>query len=269
MYLNDENYYSSEANWEYMSYSQYKDFCGSLGKRGCEAKAMAKLRGEYKETISEALLIGSYIDSYFEGRIELFKLKHKEIFKKAKFNNIDLKSAFVKADKIIERIERDSMFMQLLEGQKQTIFTAELFGCKWKCKLDVYRKKDRIVDLKIMKDLYERFWVKDYGFMSFIEYWGYDVQGAIYQLIESIVTGEQKLPFYVAAADKTKEPNIEIIGFSQADFDECIESVEANMPRVLEVKSGKVEPDRCGICDYCKATKELREPVYFRSLIER
>lgn len=46
MILTPENYYSPEANFEYMSVSQFKDFSGTYGQVGCEARAMAKLRGE-------------------------------------------------------------------------------------------------------------------------------------------------------------------------------------------------------------------------------
>ena len=39
MQLTNENYYGKEANQEYLSVSQYKDFFGSLGKKGCESRA--------------------------------------------------------------------------------------------------------------------------------------------------------------------------------------------------------------------------------------
>ena len=41
MILTNDNYYSPEANWEYMSVSQYKQFLK------CEAAAMAQLKGEW------------------------------------------------------------------------------------------------------------------------------------------------------------------------------------------------------------------------------
>jgi hypothetical protein len=44
MILTNGNYYSQEANLEYMSVSQYKDFFGTLGYKGCEAQALAKLK---------------------------------------------------------------------------------------------------------------------------------------------------------------------------------------------------------------------------------
>ena len=55
---------------------------------------------------------------------------------------------------------------------------------------------------------------------------------------------------------------------SGKDFEPILYEVERNVPRILELKSGKVEPDRCGVCDYCLATKKLSKPVYFRDLIE-
>ena len=39
--LTPENYYTKEANMQYVSVSQYKEFNGTTGKMGCEAYAMA------------------------------------------------------------------------------------------------------------------------------------------------------------------------------------------------------------------------------------
>ena len=78
MILTKDNYYSSEENQEYMSVSQYKDF------RKCEAMALASLRGEWVRPQTTALLVGSYIDSWFEGTLEEFKAAHPEIYKKSR-----------------------------------------------------------------------------------------------------------------------------------------------------------------------------------------
>ena len=268
MFLTEANYYSKEANQEYLSVSQYKDFCGTMKQRGCEAKAMAKLRGEWFEDMTEPLLLGSYVDAHFEGTLNLFKAKHPEIFRK---KDAELYAKFQKANETIQMLERDEMFMFYMSGEKQTILTAELFGAKWKCKLDSYLRKLAIVDLKYVKDIRERFWVKDEGtFLSFVDWWAYDIQAAIYREIEALVSGGPRLPVYLAAADKKKVPNHEIIAFDESgrDFEPILYEVERNVPRILELKAGKVEPDRCEVCDYCLATKKLSKPVYFRSLIE-
>ena len=126
MILTPENYYSPEANFEYMSVSQFKDFSGTYGQVGCESRAMAKLRGEYQEEKTTALLVGSYVDSYFEGpeSLERFKSENPEIFTQKG----ELRAEYKKADTIIQRIESDEYFMQCMSGEKQVIMTAEIFG---------------------------------------------------------------------------------------------------------------------------------------------
>jgi len=258
------NYHSREANIKYLSVSQYKDFAGTLGKRGCEARAMAKLRGEWEEEPTTAMLVGSYVDAYFEGKLENFKLEYPEIFKK----DGNLKSDYIKAEEIIKRIERDELFMLHLSGKKQVIKIAEMFGAKWKFKMDSYFPKKLIVDLKIIKDLHERFWVKDLGhFTDFVSYWGYDVQLAVYQELERILTGN-KIPVLIAACDKGKEPEIELIGIRDRQLDFALSEVKENIPRILALKQGKIQPDRCNICDYCKATKKLTGIIYSEDLTE-
>ena len=46
MVLTAENYYSKEANKEYMSVSQYKDFAGTYGKMACEFSAVISKQRE-------------------------------------------------------------------------------------------------------------------------------------------------------------------------------------------------------------------------------
>lgn len=128
MVLTAENYYSQEANEEYMSVSQFKDFCGTYGKMPCEFTAMEKLKGRWEEPKSKALMVGSYVDSYFEGTLDKFKAENPDLFKR----DGTLKAEFVKADEIIQRIERDDYFMKFMSGKKQVIMTGELFGTKWK-----------------------------------------------------------------------------------------------------------------------------------------
>lgn len=49
MQLTSENYYSQEANQEYMSVSGYKDFAGTYGKMPCEFYGMEKLNGRWED----------------------------------------------------------------------------------------------------------------------------------------------------------------------------------------------------------------------------
>ena len=261
MVLNDGNYYSLAANREYMSVSQYKEFAGTYGKIGCEFMAMEKLVGRWEDEPSTAMMVGSYIDSYVEGTLERFKAENPSMFKR----DGSLKADFVKAEEIIKRMERDSYFMKYLSGEKQVIMTGELFGAKWKIKMDSYLAGIAIVDLKIMKSITEMKWIKDLGYLDFVRLWGYDIQGAVYQEIVRQNTGEM-LPFYIAAATKEKEPDIRIIQVTQNYLGEALDLVASNMPRILQVKEEGAEPDRCELCDCCRYNRVLTAPITISEL---
>ena len=261
MVLTADNYYSAEANRQYMSVSQFKDFNGTYGKMACEFEAMEKLAGRWKPEPSTALLVGSYVDSYVEGTLDDFKIRNAEIFTQKG----ELKAPYKKAEEIIARIERDKYFMKYLSGEKQTIMTAELFGCDWKIKMDSYLPGKAIVDLKVMASITDLKWVKDIGYLDFVRYWGYDLQGAIYQKIVEINTGK-KLPFFIAAVTKEVEPDIRIIQITQNYLDEALTVIESNIRRVLSVKNGEVEPDRCDLCDCCKHNRVLKAPISIMDL---
>lgn len=262
MILTAENYFSQEAGREFLSVSQYKDFMGSLGKVACEAEAMAKLNGEWEMEKTTALMVGSYVDAHFEGSLNLFKAQNPEIFTKQG----NLKADYRKAEEIINRIERDKLFMRYMSGEKQVIMTAEMYGSPWKIKIDSYLPGKAIVDLKVMRELRKEEHAKDYGYMNFIEFWGYDIQGAVYQEVVYRNTGE-RLPFFIAAASKETVPDIELIWISDDRLNEKLIEVEQNTPKIMALKRGEVEPIRCGVCDYCKHTKVLTKPIHFSELL--
>ena len=264
--LTNENYYTMPANIDYMSVSQFKDFAGSQGKKGCEACALAKLNGTYTPATNTALLVGSYVDSYFEGTLDEFKTNNPEIFKKT--GDKGLKADYVLADKIIDRINRDGLFSQYMAGKKQQIMSAELFGIDWKIKMDSYHSGEKIVDLKIMKNLEPTWSNITNSKLDFIRYYGYDIQGAVYQAVVEKVTGK-KLPFYLAVATKEASPNIEIIQITQPYLDAALDFVHDNINRVIDVKTGIAEDTNCNECDFCHETKIINGPITIEDIIPK
>lgn len=260
--LTAENYYTPEANQYYMSVSQYKQFAGTYGKVACEAEAMAVIRGEWEVPMTKAMLIGSYVDRYFEGTLEGFMAEHPEIFRR----DGALKAEYEKAERMIGRAERDPLFMKYMSGEKQVIMTAEIFGVPWKIKMDSYLEGLAIVDLKCMASLTRLNWVRDIGYLDFVRYWGYDIQGAIYQEAVYQNTGK-RLPFYIAGISKEVVPNIEVIHVQDTYLREALGMVELNMPRVLAVKNGAQSPIRCECCNYCRSSKVLRAPIGLADLV--
>lgn len=263
MIITNENYFSPEANKEYLSVSQYKNFIGTLGRQACEAEALALLNEEWQfDDKSTPLLVGSYVDAHFEGSLDIFRAKTPEIFTQKG----ELKASYKQAEDIINRVERDEYFMKFMSGEKQTIMTAEIFGAKWKVKIDSYLPGIAIVDLKVMQSLNKIFWIRDFGYMDFVQYWGYDIQGAIYQEVVYQNTGE-RLPFYIAGVSKEKEPNLEIIQIDDKHLKDKLYEVESNVPKILMLKNKDFEPIRCEMCDYCRHTKVLTEPIHFSELM--
>jgi len=262
MQLNSENYYTKEANLKYLSVSTFKNFFGTLHHKGCEAQAMAILNGDYKREPNTAMLIGSYVDAYVEGTLDKFKERTPQLFKK----DGSLKAEYIQADTIIARMERDKHFMFYLSGDKQTIMTAELFGIEWKIKIDSYLKDKAIVDLKVVSDIYEKYYTRHFGNLNFIQAWGYDFQLAIYQAVVEANTGK-KLPCYIAAADKGKTTNIELIQITQQELDGALAGIEWGVNRIKALLSGEEEPERCGKCDYCKETKVIKKPITMADLL--
>ena len=247
MTLTNENYYSNETNREYMSVSQYKQF------QKCEAAAMAQIKGEWHMPTTTALLVGSFVDAWFEGTLESFKTEHPEMFKR----DGNLKADFVQAEEIIARVQEDPLFMEYMSGRKQVIRTATLFGCKWKIKIDS-RLRDKIVDMKVMRSM-ERIMGK-----SFVEYWGYDLQMAIYAAVEEkALRRKTPLSTYLAVVTKQTPADMEIIEIPAWRREELLKDVERAMPHILAVKAGEVEPERCGVCEYCRETKKLKQPIDF------
>lgn len=254
MILYSSNYFSPEAMRQYWSVSQFKAF------DKCEAAALAELDGRYQREETTALLVGSYVDAYYSGNMALFIERHTDIFNS---RTGELKAPYKDADNIIARINRDDKMIEYLTGGKtQEIRTAELFGVEWKIKMDVLHS-DKIVDLKIVKD-FEPIYQDGYGRRSWVEYWGYDIQGAIYQRVEQLSAGRSEpLPFYIVAATKEKVPDIDIIQIPQPILDSALKIVEAKIDRFDLIKRGEVEPIRCGRCDYCKQTKVITKPGIF------
>lgn len=248
MKLTKKNYFSPKANKEFMSVSQFKSFSK------CQHSALAELKGIYQRETTTALLVGSYVDAYFEGELDKFIQEHPEILKK----DGTLKSEYVKAEEIIDRIRMDKLFMEYVSGKNQVIMTGTINGVDIKIKIDSLHN-DKIVDLKIVKD-FEPIYEEEKGRLPWWEYWGYDLQGAVYQEIVRQNTG-LTLPFYLAAATKEKTTDIDILHIPQKHLDYAMENFKENVFLYDAIKKGIIEPERCEKCDFCKETKVLTEPT--------
>ena len=250
--LTSKNYYSQEANQAYWSASFIKSMMD------CPARTIAELEGKYFRPATVSLLIGSYVDSYFEGTLEQFKGNHPELFKR----DGTLKAEYLRANDMIRRAEQDPVFMEYTRGEKQVILTGEIEGLPFKAKLDIYQRGKRIVDLKTVKDM-EPMYRPGQGKLSFAEYWNSPLQMAVYQAVEG-----HRLPCYLAVISKEDPSNIAVIEIPQHTLDAEMEVLKERLPYFDAVRTKVIEPPRCEKCDYCRATNRLSGPVSLDDLIE-
>ena len=273
--LNDQNYYTPEADREYMSCSQYQDFLK------CEAAAMAKLEGRYVPQDTEALLVGNYFHTALESAEahDKFCNDHFENIFKTK---TDRKSGEVvisgkyapyeKADVMLDTLRSDRLINSVLSlpGENEKIMTGELFGIPWKIKLDKYCAEDRIIiDYKTTADINKTEYNPETGERDcFVEYLGYMMRAAVYSEIEKQNTGSETDPkFLIIAISKQDPPDkgVYLLNHRQR-YDFELEQVKKNLVHIMDVKNKRFKPRRCGKCEYCRATKSLQKIVPYYTL---
>ena len=223
-------------------------------------------------------MVGSFVDAYFSDELEQFKADHPEIYTKKG----ELKADFEKAHTICERLNRDKLARMLLSGKHQTIKKFKIAGVWYKAKFDsllTARKVEAIckkfpkvraivpfggriiVDLKCMKDFADIWDEEQHEKVNFAEYWGYDIQGAVYQKGEGHMA-----PFVIVGATKEAEANIEAMHIPDDDLAFALSEVEALSPRYADIKRGKIAPVGCGKCAYCRSVKQLDGIKHYREI---
>lgn len=249
MKLTEKNYFSKEASKKYMSASQLKAFMK------CEATALAELNGEYERDDSQALFLGSLVDELLTGtkksQEKFFEENHTKLFKK----NGEPYADVAKALNAVEVVKKQPLMMKYLSGTHQKIMTGTIAGVEFKIKMDSYKPHEFIVDLKYLASL-----KSPNLFDNVVKYWGYDISMAIYQEIVYQNTGE-RLPVYLVIVTKDTVPRKTVCEIKQWNLDDALEIVKKQLPRIIAVKNGEIEPERCNECNYCAATEILTEII--------
>lgn len=267
MKLNDDNYYSLDADRKYCSASQFLNFCGRPLIPACEFKEVARLKGLFVPETTKAMLIGSILDTLWElddmsieDKVGIIADKFPECVSSRGTTKGELKNEYKQAIQLYQRTLKDPLFCQFMSGDKQTIMTGEINGLPFKIKMDSFIDGKCIVDLKTTQDCSASFrkYVADSGNReTFFSGMGYDTQLAIYREIVRQNTGDL-LPCYIAAVDKKEHPVPRIIHLNQNMLDSALEVVKMHTDRIIALKSGEEEPLRCEDCEYCRDTYECR-----------
>src|SRR5690625_4387236 len=192
MQLTASNYFSSAAKRKYLSVSQIKIFAE------CEARARAELEGRYSEAPPPAMHVGSYVHAHFDNEEALNHLLEADSGIIFKANGMKY-AAYEKADEMIEAVKNDDLCMFALNGDKEQIYTANVFGADFKCKIDAINHDMKYFsDLKTTQKLDSRLWSDKYNMMvSFVEKYDYVMQMFVHREILHEATGDYYDPYIV------------------------------------------------------------------------
>ncbi len=259
--LTQSNYYTHETDWQYMSFSLYKDFCK------CEATALAKLKDDWKPTSNPVpLLVGNYTHSYFESQESHEKFiseNESAMLSNRGKSKGQLKAPFKVADSMIKALKDDYFFRQAyLPGEKEKIVTGEINGTQWKGKIDSLNlDAGYFCDLKTVDDINKKHWNTDLGrYTNFIFDRGYHLQMAIYKELIKQTFGVECEPL-IFAVSKQEPPAKLAIDFTDTEslsyMNFALQELEDNQKHILDVMHGEIKPKRCEKCEYCRQTAML------------
>ncbi len=249
------NYHSQESDKQFMSVSQYKRWIE------CEASAYEYYVNGNRDVYPdlECFKIGSFFHALFEGvkTANVFKSVNSSMFRKDG-------TPYAKYQHVLDmhkRASKDKLFMDVMTGNKEQPMTGELYGFKFKIRIDnINFDKRFFTDLKSCADFNLK-WSAEHGDrVPFYETYNYWLQIAVYREIIHQNMGHYYEP-YIAAVTKQKPPRLKVISFeSDHRFSAELDRMGQNLDRIRPVMTGKLAPNRCNNCDWCADTDTLAQP---------
>ena len=273
--LTDENYYQDTKYFSNSMISEYLD---------CSARAEAKRKGEWKdEGFKLPFAIGHYFESLLnndsERVIETDEYKHLMLNKADKNGNRKQNASAKLCHTMYDKCKTNPLFMRFNEGENELIFTGEIHGVLFKCRIDITNiEKGFFTDTKSTKANlkpfinedgeevldFEEFDWKDGKKRPFYEHFDYIMQLAIYQELLRQNLGVNLQPV-LNASSKVKPFRYRTFAIDKNDvrLSEKIELLEDHINFVQSIRSGEIEPLRCekSFCEYCNETYNPTLPI--------
>lgn len=241
MILNKESYFSKEANMEYMSVSQFKNF------QLCEAKALNDLTYELEEK-KDAFLEGHLFEELVAGDPKLFIAQHTtDLISSRGETKGQIKKNFKKVENAAESFNNQKFFRDIIDKcEKQVILTGEIEGIKVKCALDLFdRKTNSIYDIKCMSNFSEQWNSNERRYVPWYYAYGYILQLAVYREIVRQNFGEPK-EICLIAATKEEIPDLSALSFNNCELlDLEMWNFKDKIKHFDNVKKGIEEPIHC------------------------
>lgn len=277
--LTQENYYDRATDFEYMSFSQFKNFLANPARAMADLKEQFlwfddhKIEDESEREESTPLLVGNFIHSFFESKEahEKFIADHfSDIVSSKGPTKGEYKKDFKTAEKMIERLLVEDAFNAHIENtEREVIVTGKIGGHDWKGKIDALNVEDGyFIDFKTVNSL------KDDGAewnekarkrLNFIRSRGYDMQMAIYKELLEQTYGKTFDPF-IWAVSKDKEPLAKPYRFTDETLENALDIVIKNTEKVYDYvhsdETGEILPlvdDASPFYNYAHRVREEKD----------
>lgn len=253
-----------------MSHSQYRTWLA------CPSAAKAKQDGLYKPEVTQAMLVGSYIDSAVT-QPDKFAAWCEENTATIYGKKGDKYKVFETADAVIRRVQSDPLYPVLCaSGKWQVEVRGIIGGVEW-IGVEDWRGQlfgsDTVLDLKSTASFEDEWAVIAPNRRQPVPW--YDAAGywralAVYRELDRQTFPQPPhdpnalemqglgLPVMgILAASKQDPP---AVGLWMMTCDEALSrfarelnTIIGNLPRILAWKSGDAEPTACGLCEWCRS----------------
>lgn len=244
--LTQENYYKTSPK-EFMSASTFKQMMQN------EAAFMASINDGYSLFKDPTpLLVGNYLHSYFESTEahQSFISEHPEMLSSRGKTKGQLKTEYLKAQQMIDRIEEDPLLMALINSaqKREVIVSGNIDNVLWKGKVDALNVEDGIfLDFKTVRTLKNdgEEWA-DSGaervkYDNFVEARNYHVQMYVYKTLLEQMYGKEFDPVIIAVS-KEDEPLADAYRLSDDLLSRGKALVDTYQHRFVDVLNGKLDP---------------------------
>jgi hypothetical protein len=261
MNITSANYHDMATKREYMSHSQYRNWLT------CAAATRAEIFDGYQPRKTDALIVGGYVDRALTAPEEL--MAYIEQYKDDIYGKKGGKlAAFVKADMLIDRLEKDATWQTIAKAsKKQVVMQGVIAGVNWLYMSDLQIERngqETVIDLKTACD-FEEDWVKDCAGRSVKVNWidaaGYWRQLAVGKELFRQTHKAEAVCAIIGAKKPVTDDRPVGLGLWVLDdatrLSEEIRQIERMTPLVMSWKDGSVPAPACGKCDYCLSKSSL------------
>lgn len=232
---------------DYISFSTWSRY------RECEVSALARDKGEIEFEATDAMIVSQYVEAKLIGTDEDVAKLFEEYPQIVNSRTGEPKVAYTRAEAAAEQAKDDSVFMSLLQGDKQVKLEGEINGVKVLGYADNINSRF-ISDLKAMANI-NRVWSEEQRRkVSFVEAYNYHVQAYIYQELYRQKTG-LKLPVFLTVMTKTDPSRRVIVTFDENMLGDAEQLFKGSLLRILKLRAGDKDPTPCGVCDHCAKTQ--------------